>query len=127
MSEKMKIDVALTNLEASKFSFRMVDAIKDHIGGLENELEVARDRHDSVIRDLKLQQIANWRLEAELTKLNAQIYALLKQIMPTKSALRELTPYANKTGECLVVLKKYVRAYVEKALAYLSTLHKTAA
>jgi len=251
MSDKMKIDVALTNLEAGKFSFGMVDAIKDHISGLENELELARGRHDSVIGDIKLQQIANWRLEGELTKLNAQIYALLraniltekayggvafvgmktgeyaevarkyaaaaleqviadlksgklqsqlvdssakiyvllreimptksalreltpyankageyaevarkfagaalertiadlrsgklqsqlldssakiyallKEITPTKSALRELTPHANKAGESLAVLKKYVSAYVEKARAYLSSLHKTAA
>ena len=40
MSEKMKIDVALANLEAGKFSFRMVDAIKDHISRVENELAV---------------------------------------------------------------------------------------
>jgi len=42
----------------------VVDAIKDHISGLENELKLARGRHDGVIGDLKLQQIANWRLEA---------------------------------------------------------------
>ena len=189
MSDKMKIDVALTNLEAGKFSFRMVDAIKDHISGLENELELARGRHDSVISDLKLQQIANWKLEGQLAKSNAQIYALLRaniltekaygrvafvgmksgeyaevarkyaavalarliadlksgklqsqlvdfgariyallrEIMPTKSDLRELTPYANKAGEYLAVQKKFVGAYVEKARAYLSSLHKTAA
>jgi hypothetical protein len=41
MSGKMKIDRAVTNLAAGNFSFQMVDAIKDHIGKLENELGVA--------------------------------------------------------------------------------------
>ena len=189
MSDKMKIDVALTKLESGKFSFGMVAAIKDHVSGLENELEIARGRHDSLIQDLKLREIANWRLEAELTKLNTRIYALiraniltekayegmtllatkageylevsrkyaavalarliadlksgelqsrlvdfgakiyaaLKEIMPSKSALEELKPHAKKAGEYLMAFVKYVGVYVEKASAYLSTLHKTTA
>jgi hypothetical protein len=189
MSDKMKIDVALANLEAGKFSFRMVDAIKDHISGVDNELEVVRGLHDSAIRDLKRQELANWRLEGEQRKLNAQVYALLranlltekayagmtfvamkmgayfevsakfagtalervtadvktgklqsqcvgaaatlrellKEITPTQSTLREMTAYAHKIGEYLAVAKKYVSAQLEKASAYLATLHKTAA
>lgn len=189
MSDKMKINVALANLEAGKFSFRMVDAIKDHISSLENELEVVRGQHDSAILDLKRQELANWRHENELRRLNAQVYALLranlltekayggmtlvvmkmgeyfevskkfaeptleramaelktgklqsqcvdaaaklyallKEIMPTQDALRKMTPYAHKTGEYLAVAQKYVSAQLEKASAYLATLHKTAA
>jgi hypothetical protein len=179
----MKIDAALANLEAGKFSFRMVDAIKDHISSLENELEVARGLHESAIRDLKLQEIAKWRQEGELRKLNARIYTLLKANMLTeklyggitsvvmkmgeyfevsrkfagaileqaigdlkagksksrllvanakiyallKEALREMTPYAHKIREHLEVFKKYVGTSMEKATAYLSNLHKTAA
>jgi len=52
-------------------------------------LKLARGRHDGVIGDLKLQQIANWRLEGELTKLNAQIYALLRANILTEKAYGE--------------------------------------
>jgi len=189
MSNKMKIDVALANLEAGKFSFKMIDAIKDHISSLENELEVVRGLHDSAIRDLKQQEFANWKQEGELRRLNARIYALLKanmltekvyggitpvvmkmgeyfeasmkfagatleramadlkagslksqaadsnakiyallkETMPAKSALREMTPCANRMGEYLEVFRKHADAYLDKASAYLSTLHKTAA
>jgi len=89
-------------------------------------VEVSRNFAWAIL-ERAIADLRSGKLQSQLVDLSAQIYALLKQIMPTKSALRELTPYANKTGECLVVLKKYVRAYVEKALAYLSTLHKTAA
>jgi hypothetical protein len=189
MSDKMKIEAALANLEAGKFSFRMADAIRDHISSLENELDVVRGLHGSAICDLKRTELANWRLEGELKKLNATIYALLranlltenayaamtfvamkmgeyfevskkyaapaleqvmadvksgklqsqcvdaaaklyallKEIMPTQSARREMTAYAHKTGEYLVVAIKRGGAQLEKASAYLATLHKTAA
>ena len=189
MSEKMKIDVALANLEAGKFSFRMVDAIKDHISRVENELAVVHGLHASAILDLKRQELANWRHENELRRLNGQIYALLranvltekayagisfaavkmrpyfkvamkfaaaplaqvkadvksgklqsqcldaaaktyallKAIMPTQRTLEEMKPYVSRMGERLAVFKKYVGAYVEKALAYLATLRKNAA
>jgi hypothetical protein len=189
MSDQMKIDAALANLEADKFSLRMVDAIKNHISGLENELEVVRGLHSIAIRDLNRVELSNWRLEGELKKLNAKIhallkanvltekayagltvvalktgaffvvskkfagpalqrviadlksgklqsqcvdaaaklYALLKEIMPTRSTLREMTAYADKLGEYLAVAQKYGGAQLEKASAYLATLNKTAA
>lgn len=189
MSEKMKLDVAVANLEAGKFSFRMVDAIKGHINSLESELEVVRSLHASGLVDFKRQELTAWRQEVELRKLNATIYALLranmltekayerftsgltkmaeyfevsrkfaeasleramadlksgrfktqaaaasakihtllKETLPTKDALEKMTPYATKAVEYLEVFKKYVGAYLEKASAYLSTLHRTAA
>ena len=189
MSDQMKIDAALANLESAKFSLRTVDAIKDHISGLENELEIVRGLHSSAIHDLKRIEFTNWRLEGELKKLNAKIYALLKanvlaekayteltvaalktgayfeaskkfagpalqqvmadlksgklqsqcvdaaaklyallkEIMPTRSTLREMTAYAHKLGEYLAVAQKYGGAQLEKASAYLATLNKTAA
>ncbi len=188
MSDKMKIDVAVANLEAGKFSFRMVDAIKGHISSLEGELEVVRGLHASALADFKRQELTAWRQEGELRKLNGTIYALLKaniltetayegltsaltkiaayveasrksakpsleramadlksgkwqsraadatakvsvlltEILPTKSAL-EKSPYASKAVAYLELLKRYAWAYLEKASAYLSTLHKTAA
>jgi len=46
---------------------------------------------EQVIADLK-----SGKLQSQLVDSSAKIYALLREIMPTKSALRELTPYANK-------------------------------
>lgn len=78
MPNMMKIDMALINLEAGKFSFQMVDAIKEHVARLENELEVLRAQHTDVLHDLKRQEYANWRLEGEVRKLNARIRVLVK-------------------------------------------------
>lgn len=49
MPGEMKIDAALADLEAGKFSFRMVDAIKNHFNKLECELEVTRSPHASAV------------------------------------------------------------------------------
>jgi hypothetical protein len=121
MSNTMKIDAALANLEAGKFSFRMVDAIKDHISSLENELEVVRGLHDSAIGDLKLQEIANWRLESELTKLNAKIYALLKANILTEKAYGGMTFVGMKTGEYVEISRKFAGATLERAMADLKS------
>jgi hypothetical protein len=99
MSNEMKIDVALANLEAGKFSFKMVDAIKEHVGKLESELEVLRGLQDSAIRDIKELEYANWRLEGELTKLNAKVYALLKANVLTEKAVQESSRLAAKARE----------------------------
>ncbi len=45
MSKKMTIENALVDLEAGKFSFRVVDCVKNHIEIQGNELEVIRDLH----------------------------------------------------------------------------------
>ena len=117
MSDKMKINVALANLEAGKFSFRMVDAIKDRISGLENELEVVRGLHDRAIRDLKLQEIANWRLEAELRKLNAKIYALLEANLLTEKAYAGMSFAATKMGAYFEVSKKFAAEALARVMA----------
>jgi hypothetical protein len=104
MTDKMKIDLALANLEAGKFSFRMIDAIKDHIGSLESELAVVRGLHASARRDLKQRDLAIWRLEGEVTKLNARIYALLRANVLTERAC---------VG--MAVAAVHIRAYAEDA------------
>jgi hypothetical protein len=101
MSNEMKIDVALANLEAGKFSFKMVDAIKDHVSKLESELEVLRGLQDSAIHDLKKLEYANWRLEGDLTKLNAKVYALLRANMLTERACLESSRLAAKAREAV--------------------------
>jgi hypothetical protein len=117
MSDKMKIDAALANLETGKFSFRMIDAIKEHISSLESELEAAHGMHDNAIGDLKLQKIANWRLEGELTKLNAQIYALLRANLLTENAHAGGTFVAMKMGAYFEVSKQFAAAAVERVMA----------
>ena len=121
MSDKIKIDVALANLEAGKFSFLMVDAIKDHISSLENELEVVRGQHDSAIRDLQRQELANWRHENELRRLNAQIYALLRANLLTEKAYEGMTLVVMKMGEYFEVSKKFAEPALERAMAELKT------
>jgi hypothetical protein len=122
MASKLKIEHALADLEAGKFSLRMVDAIKDHIDKLENELKVVSALHASAINDLRQQEFANWRLEGELKKLNAKIHALLKANMLTEKALRAMTPVVHKMGEHLQFARKSVSNSLEKATAYLSTV-----
>jgi hypothetical protein len=107
MASKMEIEFALSDLEAGKFSFRMVDAIKEHVDKLENELEVVRSLHADAISDLRRQELTNWRLEGEVRKLNAKIYALLKANMLTETAIREMTAVAIKMAEFLRLAKKH--------------------
>ena len=49
MASNMEIELALTNLEAGKFSFRMVDAIKDRLEKLENEVTLLRGLHGAAM------------------------------------------------------------------------------
>jgi hypothetical protein len=121
MPDQMKIDDALANLKAGKFSFRMVDAINDRIDGLESELEVLRAQHDSVVSELKLQKIANWRLEGELTKLNAQIFALLRANLLTEKAYAGMTFAAVKIGTYVAMSKKFAQAAFEQVMADLKS------
>ncbi len=117
MSEKLNIDTAMVHLEAGKFSFRMVDTIKDHIGRVENELAVMRDLHASAIGDLKRQEVANGRLEAELRKLNAKIYALLKANVLSEKAYAGMSFAATKMGAYSEVAMKFAAAASAKVMA----------
>ena len=117
MSEKMKIDVALANLEAGKFSFRMVDAIKDHISRVENELAVVHGLHASANLDLKRQELANWRHENELRRLNAQIYALLRANVLTEKAYAGMAFGAMKMGAYFEVAMKFAAAALAQVIA----------
>ena len=117
MSEKMKIDVALANLEAGKFSFLMVDAIKDHISRVENELAVVHGLHASAILDLKRQELANWRHENELRRLNAQIYALLRANVLTEKAYAGMAFAVVKMRPYFEVAMKFAAAALAQVIA----------
>ncbi|GLI94508.1 hypothetical protein [Methylocystis echinoides] len=117
MSDNMKIDAALVQLEAGKFSFQMVDAIKDHVAGLEKEMAALRASQDNAITEMKRQEYAIWRLEAEARKLNATIYALLKANAMTEIVCRESAALSVKLGEYLAIGAQLGRAALERAIA----------
>lgn len=188
MSNRVSIDVALAKLEAGKFSFLMVDAIKDHLSRIESELQTTRALHAEAEQALQHQRVANWRLEREVQKLNAKIHGLIranllvekldraaavarvkiaeyadvatKYVVETaqgvavdlrngdlpaplaeakakaqalqarifdEKTMAEIEPYVRRATENLEVLKKHAQSLLDRATAYLSTLHKTAA
>jgi hypothetical protein len=106
MASKMEIELALTNLEAGKFSFRMVDAIKDRLDKLENEVTLLRGLHADAMNDLRQQQLAAWRLELEATRLNEKIHAVLKANALTERASRLTAKVASGTGASLHFLQE---------------------
>ena len=106
MAGKMVIELALANLEAGKFSFRMVDAIKDRLETLEKEVTLLRGLHADAMSDLRQQQLASWRLEAEATRLNEKIHALLKANALTEKASHLMAKAASRTGEKLHLLQE---------------------
>jgi len=120
---------ALADLEAGKFSFPMVDAIRDHVNQLDAELQRARTElqsvnslHEGVVNQLRQQEYTILRLEGELRKLNARLYALLKANVLTELALREMKRGAVKFVELLPVARKHAENGSKAALAYLSTI-----
>ncbi|MFZ3182088.1 MAG: hypothetical protein WA156_18225 [Methylocystis silviterrae] len=120
---------ALADLEAGKFSFPMVDSIRDHVTQLEAELQRARAElqsvnslHEGAVNQLRQQEFTILRLEGELRKLNARLYALLKANVLTEIALRETKRGTVKFVELLPVARKHAEEGSKAALAYLSTI-----
>jgi hypothetical protein len=120
---------ALADLEAGKFSFPMVDSIRDHVNQLDAELQRARTElqrvnslHEGAVNQLRQQEFTILRLEGELRKLNARLYALLKANVLTEIALRETKRGAAKFVELLPVARKHAEEGSKAALAYLSTI-----
>ncbi|PPD45211.1 MAG: hypothetical protein CTY15_05015 [Methylocystis sp.] len=122
MATKMEIQTALAHLEAGKFSFRMVDAIKDHVATLEGELSGVSALHAGAVKDLANQEYANARLEAELRKVNARMYALMKANALTEIAVRETSRGAVMLRDYASVAGKQSVEFSKKALAYLAKL-----
>jgi hypothetical protein len=120
---------ALADLEAGKFSFPMVDSIRDHVNQLDAELQRVRTElqrvnslHEGAVNQLRQQEFTILRLEGELRKLNARLYALLKANVLTEIALRETKRGAAKFVELLPVARKHAEEGSKAALAYLSTI-----
>lgn len=122
MATEMEIQTALANLEAGKFSFRMVDAIKDRIATLESELSSVSVLHADAVKDLRQREFTISRLEAELRKANASVHALLKA-----NALTELTVRETKRGAVMIrdyvpVAREHTVALSKKTIAFLSSV-----
>ncbi|MFO1124659.1 MAG: hypothetical protein U1E25_04785 [Methylocystis sp.] len=120
---------ALADLADGKFSFEMVDAIKEHVSALEIELarvtmeaERVGALHERALNQNRQQEYTISRLEAELRKLNARVYDLLKANELTQTAVRAATRGAEKFVEYLPVARKHAEAGSKAALAYLSTI-----
>ena len=116
MASKMEIELALANLEAGKFSFRMVDAIKDRLEKLENEVTLLRGLHGELLGDLRQQQLANWRLEGEATRLNAKIHSLVRANALTEKASRATESVVSRTGESLRLFQERATPWATRML-----------
>ncbi|RTL86934.1 MAG: hypothetical protein EKK29_08270 [Hyphomicrobiales bacterium] len=117
MSNEMQVEAALANLEAGRFSFRTVDAIKSHIEKMERELAVVQELHGDAIRELKRQEYAVWRLESELTRSNARVYALIRANVLSEATCSQARALASEA-------KAYGQAGVSKAAELLALLAK---
>ncbi len=129
MAMKLEGRRALADLAAGKFSFEMVDAIKDHVGALETELERVRTEAERVgaqyersVNAARQQEYKIFRLEADLRTANARIYALLKANALTQTAVGEAKRGVASVVEYLPVARKHAEEGSKAALAYLATV-----
>ncbi|WP_442754655.1 hypothetical protein ACNHKD_16925 [Methylocystis sp. JAN1] len=122
MAARTDIDVALAELEAGKFSFRMVETIKDHVATLEADLGRANTAYESAANTLRQQEYTISRLEAELRKANARIHTLVKANALTEAAMREGKRCALALREFLLIACEHAVVLIKKALAWLSTV-----
>jgi hypothetical protein len=140
MATKTEGERALADLAAGKFSFEMVDAIKDHVSALDSELQRVSTElqrvsalHERAVNETRQQEYTISRLEADLRKLNARVYALLKANALTEITLRQANAFMAialreaKRGvatfiEYLPVARDYAETGLKNALAYLATV-----
>jgi len=116
MTNKMEIELALANLEAGKFSFRMVETIKEQLVNLDREVKLLRGLHGDAMTDLRKQQLANWRLEGEAQRLNAKIFALLRANIFTEKAFQATRTILAETKRQLASAHKKSAPATEKFL-----------
>lgn len=99
MTSKLDIHNAIAELEAGKFSFRMIDAIKAHIETTEGELETLRGMHADAVRDNAQKDYAIFRLEREVAKLNTRLTQAIMANALIEKSLREFETFrANLPG-----------------------------
>lgn len=123
MAARTNIELALAELEAGKFSFRMVETIKDHVATLEGELGRANSAYESAANALRQQEYTISRLEAELRKVNARVHALVKANALTETAMRETKRGALALRDFLLIARQHAVALSKKAFVRLSTVN----
>jgi hypothetical protein len=122
MTVKTDIELALADLEAGKFSFRMVETIKNHVATLERDFATATSVQESAAKMLRQQEYTIARLEGELRKVNARVHALVKANALTETAMRESKRCALLLRDFLTVASRYAVALIKKAFAWLSSI-----
>ncbi|QGM97959.1 hypothetical protein [Methylocystis parvus] len=122
MAAKTDIELALTELEAGKFSFRMVEAITNHVTALENDLARVNETNESAARMLREQEYTISRLEGELRKVNARVHALVKANALSEAALRAAKRGAAVLSDVSVIAGEQAVALSKKTAAWLSTI-----
>ncbi|WP_424361493.1 hypothetical protein [Methylocystis parvus] len=122
MTVKTDIELALADLEAGKFSFRMVETIKNHVATLERDFATATSVQESAANMLRQQEYTIARLEGELRKVNARVHALVKANALTETAMREGKRCALLLRDFLVAASRYAVALIKKAFAWLSSI-----
>ncbi len=122
MSAKTDIELALADLEAGKFSFRMVETIKDYVSTLENDLACAKTEAESAAKTLRQQEFTIARLEMELRKVNARVHALVRANALTEAAIRETKSGAVLLRDAGLIAGEQAVALSKKTVAWLSTV-----
>lgn len=122
MAAEMDIELALANLEAGRFSFRMVETIKNHISTLEADLACAKSESENAAKTFRQQEFTIARLEAELRKVNARVHALVKANALTQAAMRETTRGAVLLRDAGAIAGEQAVALSQKAVAWLAAL-----
>jgi uncharacterized coiled-coil protein SlyX len=122
MAARTDIELALAELEAGKFSFRMVETIKDHVAALESDLGRANGAYESAVKILREQEYTISRLEGELRKVNARVHALVKANALSEAALRATKRGAAVLSDVSVIAGEQAVALSKKAFVQLSTV-----
>ena len=113
MNNSMSVEQALQQIEAGKFSFGMVEAIKNHLEYISSQLVDERSAHKSEIADAA-KKTSN--LEIEMLKCRAELDAARRETASLKIEIGDLKrkesqlkdEYDARIMDCIRQLKKGV-------------------
>ena len=113
MNNSMSVEQALQQIEAGKFSFGMVDAIKNHLEYISSQLVDERSAHKSEIADAA-KKTSN--LEIEMLKCRAELDAARRETASLKIEIGDLKrkeshlkdEYDARIMDCISQLKQGV-------------------
>lgn len=113
MNNSMSVEQALQQIEAGKFSFGMVEAIKNHLEYISSQLVDERSAHKSEIADAA-KKTSN--LEIEMLKCRAELDAARRETASLKIEIGDLKrkesqlkdEYDARIMDCISQLKQGV-------------------